>query len=391
MARRPLMNYAILAANVVLFVMGINGMEGAQHRADAWMLHPEDLHLYQFFTSVFLHGSWMHLIGNMIFLWVFGNAINDRLGAAGYLAFYLAAGVMSGVGYCLFSGQVPALGASGAISGVAGAYLVLLPRARVTVIVLLFYMILPFELSSLYFILLQVAFNVVNVLAEMEGRSSGVALWAHLSGYAFGIAVAAALLAVRLLPRDRFDLLNLFRARHRREQFRRIVGQGYDPFGHGRAAAPDSSRRVSARKVNSSVPEGVLAREIVLRREIAEACARTDLAAAAAKYLQLVQIAPEAVLPRKSQLDVANQLMATDRHAEAADAYQRFLRHYGSFEHTADIHLMLGLLYGRYLQQPQRAIEYLESAAKSLRDGRKVELARSEADLLRRGGAPPPG
>ena len=90
-----------------------------------YYLHPDQPEILQFFTSVFLHGSWMHLIGNMIFLWVFGNAVNDRFGHVGYAAFYLAGGVLSGLGYVLLAGQAPVLGASGAISAVTGCYLVL--------------------------------------------------------------------------------------------------------------------------------------------------------------------------------------------------------------------------------------------------------------------------
>jgi membrane associated rhomboid family serine protease len=382
LSRTPWTNYTLIAANVLLFVLHFNGADARRHTMDAWLLHPEAPQLVQFFSSVFLHGSWGHLLGNMVFLWVFGNAINDRFGQAGYLAFYLAGGVAAGAGYVLFSGVSPVLGASGAISAVTGAYLVLLPRARVTVLVFLFYLLVPFEVSSLFFLLLQLLFNMFSVYAELAGRGSGVAWWAHISGYAFGIAVAAGMLAVRVLPRDRFDLLNLLRARRRRFGYRRMVAEGFDPFGHAMEAGEGTlSRRVTARSLSTATPDNEMAREMQFRQAAGEACARHDLAGAAEAYLGLVAVSPQAVLPRSQQLDVANQLMSTDHHGEAAGAYEKYLHHYGDGL-AGDVHLMLGLLYGRYLQEHDKAREALGKAVRLLRDPRKAELARSELESL---------
>ncbi len=384
--RTPWVNYALLAANIAIFLLGYNGMtEPNQQKIWNWMLRPDAPALSQFFSSVFLHGDWLHLIGNMIFLWVFGNAINDRLGPIGYLAFYLGGGVASGILYVLAGGWIPALGASGAICAVTGAYLVLLPRTRVTVLALLFYVLMPFEISSLFFIAFQVVHNLLMGFTQLGGQAGGVAYWAHIGGYVFGIAVAAVLLATRILPRSAFDLLNLIRARHRRQRFRRMVWQGYDPFGVGKAGSSGSlSRRVSARSVNTATPDNEMSRELQARRDISDACARQDISAAADKYVELLAIAPDAILPRPQQLDVANQLMSSDRHAQAADAYERFLGHYGNYQHMSDIYLMLGLLYGRYLQEYDRAEQYLQKVIQSVSDPRKVELARDDLEMIRR-------
>ncbi len=126
------------------------------------------------------------------------------------------------------------------------------------------------------------------------------------------------------------------------------------------------------------------ARELQLRRDIAEAIGRHDLAAAASAYLSLLQIAEDVVLSRQQQLDVANQLMSVENYPAAADAYERFLKHYGDYEHIADIYLMLGLLYGRYLHLYDRAEQSLEQAIKLLQDPRKVELARADLQTVRR-------
>lgn len=388
MTHRPWVNYALIATNVAIYLMGYGGDSEAIR---PWLLYPDSPRLGQFFTSVFLHAGLWHLLGNMLFLWVFGNALNDRLGHLAYLAFYLAGGVLAGVGYVVLSGRAPVLGASGAIAAVTGAYLVLFPRARVTVL-MIFYFITTLQVSSLFFVGFQVVYDLLMTVSAAGG---GVAYAAHSSGYIFGIAVAAVLLATKVLPRDPMDLLNLFGQTRRRQRYQRMVSQGYDPFaGRGPAPAqpavqpPRRGRWIQTRTVESSRPDTQAARELTLRRDIAAACAGHDLPTAAAKYLQLVQIADEAVLSRQDQLDVANQLMASEQYPAAADAYERFLRHYGGYEHTADIHLMLGLIYGRYLHEYARAERLLERAIESLRDPRKIEMARGELQAVRqrRGG-----
>jgi membrane associated rhomboid family serine protease len=384
MTRTPWVNYLLVAANVVLFVIGYNGDSPlGRARIDHLLLHPDSPLLYQFFSCVFLHGSWPHLLGNMVFLWIFGNAINDRFGQAGYLAFYLAGGVLAGIGYVLLSGHAPVLGASGAISAVTGAYLMLLPRVRVTLL-MVFYFITTIEVSSLYFLAFQLVFNLwMSFTPRFTGNyEGGVAYAAHGSGYAFGIAVTGVLLGVRLLPRDPMDLLNLMRSARRRQKYARMAHQGFTPLRPA-PGADRPQRWVEARVPPPLPPDTPAARETQLRRQVAEAYARNDMAETADKYLQLVQIAEDAVLPQDQQLDVANKLMESERYPAAADAYERFLKHYGDYEHLADIYLMLGLLYGRYLHQYERARDFLRRAAGLLTDPRKLELARGDLEALR--------
>lgn len=388
LTRPPLVNYGLLAVNVLIFLLGYNGMGGNVERIDAWLLHPGLPRLHQFVSSVFLHADWMHLIGNMVFLWVFGNAINDRFGNVGYLAFYLAGGVLACVGYLVLGGTAPVLGASGAISAVTGAYLVLFPRARVTLL-FWFYVITTIEVSSLFFLLFQLLHNIYMSWSGGLAGGGGVAYNAHISGYVFGVFAAAGMLAGRVLPRDVFDLLNLIRTARRRQRYRRVVSGGYDPFMSGdpgeRLRQQAAQRRVPSRAVSAERPDNELSRELDLRREISEACLVQNLPGAAARYLELIRLNDEAVLARQNQLDVANQLMASQQYTEAADAYERFLKHYGNYEHIADIYLMLGLIYGRYLSEYDRAEPLLERAREALRDPRKLELARTELENVRRG------
>ena len=379
LSRTPWTNYALIAANVLVYFLGYNGHS---ELAVPYLLQPDQPELAQFFTSVFMHGDFWHLAGNMVFLWVFGNAVNDRLGNTGYLGFYLAGGVLAGVGYVLMSGHQPVIGASGAISAVTGAYLVLLPRARVTLLMAI-YFITTIEVSSLYFLLFQLLFNMfMSLVVEVPGMGGGVAYVAHSSGYVFGIVIAAVCLGVGLLPRDAFDLLNLLRAWRRRTQYRHMVQEGYDPFNYISSRIRQGQGRFVQTQGPAQPSDSAAGKELTLRREIAADLSHHDLAQAAQRYLQLVQIADDAVLPQTQQLDVANQLMAQERYPTAADAYERFVRHYGPYEHLGDIYLMLGIIYGRYLQQPDRARHYLSLALERLSDSRKQDMARSELRAL---------
>ena len=143
-------------------------------------------------TSMFLHGSWMHLLGNMWFLWLFGNNIEDAMTRPRYLAFYLLCGLGAALAQVLADpdSNVPMVGASGAISGVMGAYLVLFPRVRVFTLVPLGFFLtsiaLPAWVMLIYWVALQFLGGVTSIVAEQTG---GVAFWAHLGGFLTGVVL----------------------------------------------------------------------------------------------------------------------------------------------------------------------------------------------------------
>ena len=144
-------------------------------------------------SSMFLHGSWMHLLGNMWFLWLFGNNIEDSMTRPRYVAFYLLAGLAAALAQVMANPQseVPMVGASGAISGVMGAYLVLFPRVRVFTLVPLGFLIttlaLPAWVMLIYWAFLQFAGGVTSVVGEQSG--GGIAFWAHLGGFIAGVVL----------------------------------------------------------------------------------------------------------------------------------------------------------------------------------------------------------
>lgn len=145
-----------------------------------------------FFTSIFLHAGWMHLIGNMWYLWIFGDNVEDRLGRPRFIFFYLACGVLASLTHFLFNPDslLPSVGASGAIAGVLGAYLVTFPRARVLTLlpIFIFWQIieLPAMLVLGFWFLMQLLSGTATIALSSQ-TSGGVAWWAHIGGFLAGI------------------------------------------------------------------------------------------------------------------------------------------------------------------------------------------------------------
>jgi membrane associated rhomboid family serine protease len=154
---------------------------------------PVDAALEPFFTSMFLHSGWLHLIGNMWFLWIFGDNVEDALGHFRYLIFYLTCGIFAGVTHTIFNwgSHIPAIGASGAIAGVRGAYIVFFPRARVLtlipLIIFFFTVRIPAWVILGYWFLLQFVTGVGSLGVNTAG---GVAVWAHVGGFVLGALIA---------------------------------------------------------------------------------------------------------------------------------------------------------------------------------------------------------
>ena len=142
------------------------------------------------FSHMFLHGGWLHIIGNMLYLWVFGDNVEDRLGGARYLALYLLSGIVAAVGQGLVS-PAPMVGASGAIAGVLGAYLVLFPTARVRTLIFLGIFISVIQLPALvvigFFIVIQVFEGIAELRIDAHPAAAGIAYYAHIFGFIAGI------------------------------------------------------------------------------------------------------------------------------------------------------------------------------------------------------------
>ena len=219
--RTPYMTYAILAALVGTWVFvqgaGFNEQQLAAsicnlgmvpgevtHQAVlgtgvplgdgmACIVDNERINLFTPLTSMFLHGGWFHLLGNCLFFWVFGNNIEDSMGHFRFLAFYLICGLAAAATHILMQpgSPVPTVGASGAISGILGAYLVLYPRVRVRMLFIFIIFFKVFRIPAWAVLLWWFALQVLSALPEMMSVrpevSSGVAVWAHIGGFVTGL------------------------------------------------------------------------------------------------------------------------------------------------------------------------------------------------------------
>jgi membrane associated rhomboid family serine protease len=167
-------------------------------------------------TSMFLHGSWMHLLGNMWFLWIFGDNVEDSMSRPRFLAFYLLCGLAAAFAQVVTSPDsgIPMVGASGAISGVMGAYLVLYPRVRVFALVPIGFFLTSVALPAWLMLVYWAGLQLLSGVASMGRSGGGVAFWAHIGGFAAGVVL------VKLFSRA--DHLREHRAQHWRP--RRVRG-----------------------------------------------------------------------------------------------------------------------------------------------------------------------
>lgn len=199
----PAVNWALLAANVIIFLL----MAGNARLAETWvnelalvparfLTNPLDpAELLTIFTSMFMHGGWFHLFSNMLALYIFGDNVEDSMGSQRYLIFYLLCGVAAALTHVFFNpnSPIPTVGASGALSGVLAAYLLFFPASRVITLVPVFFLPLFFEIPAVLYLGLwfisQLANGVFSIFIDVQAMG-GVAWWAHIGGFVAGLVLA---------------------------------------------------------------------------------------------------------------------------------------------------------------------------------------------------------
>ncbi|MGQ9512465.1 rhomboid family intramembrane serine protease [Thermodesulfitimonas sp.] len=197
----PVVTVALIAANILIFLHEASLSEvelqmlartyGVVPARDlpALIYHPLSLGTYiPFLTAMFLHGGWFHVLGNMLYLWVFGDNVEDAMGRGRFLLFYLLAGFAGSLAHVLANPgtTVPTIGASGAVAGVLGAYFVSFPRSRVLSLVPIFFFITLVELPAVLFLFLWFAMQLLNGVASLAIPGQTVAWWAHIGGFLSG-------------------------------------------------------------------------------------------------------------------------------------------------------------------------------------------------------------
>jgi membrane associated rhomboid family serine protease len=206
----PVVTLLLIAVNIIVFVHQITLPASASDAfIGTYALTPYKVQLalaghrytltqaiVPIFTSMFLHGGFLHILGNMWFLWIFGANVEDRMGAGTYLLFYLICGLGSNISQLAFSwgSHVPSLGASGAISGVLGAYIVFFPGSKILTLVPLFIIWFMARIPAVIFIglwfIVQFLSGLVSVGAPGAANTGGVAWWAHVGGFVLGVLLA---------------------------------------------------------------------------------------------------------------------------------------------------------------------------------------------------------
>tara|TARA_R110002072_G_scaffold11525_10_gene51974 strand:+ start:723 stop:1466 length:744 start_codon:yes stop_codon:yes gene_type:complete len=193
--RTPYVTYSLMVANIAIFISYFAILSDDRATYDfynAWALVParlgEGSGYGGLFTSMFLHSGWLHLAGNMLFLWVFGDNVEDEMGHVPYLLFYLACGVAAGLGQVLTdpSSVVPMVGASGAIAGVMGGYLLLYPKAKVDILIIFIVFFRIFPIPAWIMLALWFAIQFFGGLSA-DPSQGGVAYWAHAGGFIAGL------------------------------------------------------------------------------------------------------------------------------------------------------------------------------------------------------------
>ena len=314
----------------------------------------------------------------MFFLYLFGNNVCDKLGTIKYLMLYFAGAAFAAIGQIgitsAFSAEAagnPLLGASGAVAAVTGAYFVLFPQTYITIIYW-FIIIGTFDVPAYLFILLKlIIFD--NIIERIS--ATNIAYEAHIAGYTFGIAAAIVLLATGLVRSSDFDLWATLKQWNRRRQFRDMTAAGYDPFsGNSMRKKTDSRETEPAAAIDPKI--------VNLRNEISKKIAERNVSSAAQSYLELMKADKEQLLPQPQLLDIANELASEGKRREAVEAYEKFIKHYKSYEHIGQVQLMLGLLYNRYLDRPQSALKLLQSAEKNLTDPAQLQMCKEEIEKL---------
>jgi membrane associated rhomboid family serine protease len=197
---RTFVTAGLIAVNVIVFLYQATlSYYRLNQFVMSWGIVPDDLHLISLLTSMFLHGGWLHLLGNMLFLWVFGRNIEDLIGGGRFLAFYLLCGLAAAVVQVLANpySRVPTIGASGAIAGVMGAYLIRFPRSHIDTLAIIFIFFTRVAIPAPFYLLFWFAMQFLNGYESIGDRSytgGGVAWFAHIGGFIAGM------LLIKLFP-----------------------------------------------------------------------------------------------------------------------------------------------------------------------------------------------
>lgn len=274
----PVVNTAIIGVNIVIFLVQMTQGDDLNRFIYVYGLVPARYsishvasyftpfqQMFSFLSFMFLHGGFFHILGNMWSLYIFGDNVEDHLGPFRYLLFYLLCGLTSGLSHLMLNlnSNIPTIGASGAIAGVMGAYVILHPNSKILTLIPIFLFPWFIEIPALFFIGIWFLLQLLNA-AGSPGGGGGIAWWAHIGGFIFGIIFLK--LASLLPPVGISDRLNRVTAKKKtsRLQVIRPVSSGDDPNLYGRLILTPLEAHLGSRKL-VNIPWGFHKRLIRVR------------------------------------------------------------------------------------------------------------------------------
>jgi membrane associated rhomboid family serine protease len=374
----PVMTWLLIAANAAVF-FAFNLQMGARE-VDSWTLqwgfdvgHPFSR---QILTSMFMHGGWAHILGNMWVLWIVGNNVEDKVGKLRYLLLYVAGGVAASLTYTLIQQRMPVpeypveilrripelegrypplVGASGAIAAVMGMYLVFFPEARIRILV--WFYVVP--VRAKWFIGLTILLDLFRSVQTQQAAVGGVATMAHVGGGVFG--VLAALVLKPMIggggEGDPWDVHTGFSTR--------VRAGSEDWHPHARGAA---DRLAPAETDESSLAEA----ERAISRLVREGRVREAIDV----YPSYVALAREQPLPDDVQIEIAHEFYRQWLPRDAIPAYLRYLETHPRGDDVAEAKFRLGVLFARGMGRPDEAARWLSEAQLEHPDPKIRESAR---------------
>ena len=351
--RHPNVTYGIICLNLIVFALQwssfrAGGLESSNEFAktisavlNQGKLSSANFHILSLFTYQFLHASWWHILGNMIFLLPFGKAVEDRMGHVGFAFFYIVCGAIGGWIHTLFSDS-PVVGASGSVCAVTAAFIVLAPKTRIHVL-LVFFVIGIFKIPSLLFVLFFVLFDALSLLANISGANAGNTAWVvHLMGYTSGFVFTFILLSLRIIKSTQFDLTEVFKQARRRHTYHKAIA--------GKPAIATSS-------VSPTYPV-----ELTLS-SIAQSVASGNTLAGADQYLRALDTNSNLLLDQRTHVQIGNALIKAGRIEEGVKVHEKYLEQQPNAKNRGEIALLLAAKYTRQLHNSKRARELLNDFA----------------------------
>jgi membrane associated rhomboid family serine protease len=366
--RVPVMTWLLIGVNVAVFVAFNLKMDESQLRdwTGTWGYDVDRPFGRELFTSMFMHGGFMHILGNMWVLWIVGDNVEDKVGKLGYLVLYLLGGCAAALTFAAIAAgggtdpaamrlygmhHLPLVGASGAIAAIMGVYIVFFPEARIRLLLWWLFFVRIVPVRAKWFLGLTLAIDLLTSVAANGASSGGVATMAHVGGGVFGIVVA---LTIKPLvggggEGDAWDVHTGFAKRMR---------AGAEPWQEtrvpgGARMAPEEHDEFALADVEQSIVQ------LVRGGRVRDAI---DV------YPAYVAMAREQPLPDDVQIEIAHELYRQWLPKEAIPAYMRYIDTHPSGDDVAEAKFRLGVLYARGLSRRDDAAKWLREAAREHHD-----------------------